>query len=147
MVSSREDLHLQDRAHAGHTAGQAATGLTGWVLPTDDGSNNASAQNQYASIWNDVGGTLAGLQLQFDGVQTNSFGYWSGTAAVSPPDWSNCRYVNGGYTSTCQNEAFNFGVAVRAGDVASSSVPEPQSLALALLAFGAALGVRKRRPG
>ena len=51
------------------SAGLAASGLTGWVLPTGDGDAAAGALNQYLSIWNSVGGSFAGLSGQFDGVQ------------------------------------------------------------------------------
>lgn len=37
-----------------------------------------AATNQYLSIWNAVGGTLAGLEAQFDGVQAGF--YWSDSA-------------------------------------------------------------------
>ena len=67
------------------SAGFAATGLTGWMLPTGDGVEAEGALNQFLSIWNDVGGTLAGLQSEFDGVQ--SFGFWSGSEFDASLAW------------------------------------------------------------
>ena len=125
------------------SAGAAQTDFTGWFLPTGDGSKLAGALNQYLSIWNDVGGSLAGLKAQFDGVQSNF--YWSGTEYAPNPNGARVFRTGGG-------EQVNFGkgiamhaVAVRPGDVAAS-VPEPQTLALALLALGAAVVARRRRP-
>jgi hypothetical protein len=125
------------------SAGFAATGLTGWVLPTGDGSSAAGALNQYLSIWLDVGSSLAGLQGQFDGVQTTN--YWSGSAYAPTPGiaWYFFSTTGGQITTNDANKMW--AVAVLPGDVAAS-VPEPQTLALALLALGATLVVRSRRP-
>ena len=126
------------------SAGFAATGLTGWILPTGDGDSAAGGLNQFLSIWNDVGGTLAGLQGQFDGVQTDD--YWSGTVFASVGSGLAWRFrtLNGDQQFTDQFRSL-YAVAVRPGDVAAS-VPEPQTLALALLALGATVVARKRRP-
>jgi hypothetical protein len=43
-------------------------------------------------------------------------------------------------------DGFLYAVAVRLGDVAAP-VPEPQTLALVLLALGATVVARRRRPG
>jgi len=43
------------------SAGAAQTDFTGWFLPTGDGLQAVGALNQYAYIWNDVGGSLGGI--------------------------------------------------------------------------------------
>lgn len=123
------------------TAGVAQTDFTGWFLPTGNGDQAAGALNQYRSIRNDVGGTFAGLEAQFDGVQ--SVFYWSGTEYAVFRAWSF------GSVSGVQNTGFLldplFAVAVRPGDVAAA-VPEPQTLALVLLALGATVVARRMPP-
>ena len=125
-------------------AGAAQTAFTGWFLPTGDGGSVAGALNQYRSIWNDVGSLFTGLQAQFDGVQ--SFSYWSGTEyAPNPVGAWYFNAVDGDQNGVLKNVAL-FAVAVRPGDV-TAPVPEPQTLALALLALGATVVARRRRPG
>ena len=125
------------------SAGAAQTAFTGWFLPTGDGGSVAGALNQYLSIWSDVGSSLAGLQAQFDGVQ--SFYYWSGTEYAPDPDLAWYFYsVDGGQSDVGKFIAL-YAVAVRPGDVAAR-VPEPKTLALALLALGATVVARRRRP-
>ena len=121
-------------------AGLAATGLSGWVLPTGDVDANPAviALNQYQSIWDQAGGTFAALQAQFDGVQPGY--YWS--ASGSPPSEAYLFGTGGDQFTSTQNDA-SFAVAVRAGDVAAS-VPEPTSLALLSRSLGA-LGLVSRR--
>jgi MYXO-CTERM domain-containing protein len=133
------------------SAGFAATGLTGWTLPTGNGTSVAGGPDQFLSIWMDAYyDSLGGLQAQFEGVQTGR--YWSSTLYGDYPSnaWYLWIYVmpNGIYTAipltTNQNDQL-YTVAVRPGDVAAF-VPEPQTLALALLALGAAVVARRRRP-
>ena len=126
------------------SAGDAQTDFTGWFLPTGNGGSVPGALNQYRSIWNDVGSSLAGLQARFDGVQSNI--YWSGTAYAPNPDraWF-FRTTDGLQSDFIKNGAL-YAAAVRPGDVAAR-VPEPQTLALALLALGATVVARRRRPG
>ncbi len=97
------------------------------------------------SVLNPAGDTaeqIANLAL-FSNVQ--SYDYWSGTEYAPDPDraWYFSTVVGN------QNVDFKFSalyaVAVRPGDVAAS-VPEPQTLALALLALGATVVARRRRP-
>lgn len=123
------------------SAGAAQTDFTGWFLPTGDGSQAAGALNQYLSIWIDVGSSLAGLRAQFDGVQ--SAVYWSGTEFAPGDAWllgTGAGFQLNGFKSNAL-----LAVAVRSGDV-TASVPEPQTLALALLALGATVVARRRRP-
>ena len=124
-------------------AGAAQTAFTGWFLPTGDGGSVAGALNQYLSIWNDVGVSLANLQAQFDVVQ--SFGYWSGTEYAPNPASAWDFFTVVGFQSYDSKDSALYAVAVRPGDVAAS-VPEPQTLALALLALGATVVARRRRP-
>ena len=126
------------------STGAAQTAFTGWFLPTGDGGSVAGALNQYLSIWNDVGISFTGLQAQFDGVQSG--GYWSGTEYAPGPGsaWSFFTF-GGGQVNVGKSNAL-YAVAVRPGDVAAR-VPEPQTLALVLLALGATVVARRRRPG
>jgi len=122
-------------------AGLAATGLAGWVLPTGDGTQAAGPRNQFLAIMNAVGGSLSGLQAQFNDVQ--SFYYWSGTEYSSPLFAWTFRSVDGNQSLSSKGSPL-YAVAVRPGDV-SAAVPEPQTLALALLALGATVVARRRR--
>ncbi len=129
------------------SAGLAASGLTGWVLPTGDGQASAGAQNQYQSIWNSVGSSFAGLLGQFDGVHADL--YWSGSVFAPNPS---CVWgfrvdsgPNSGNQVSCLLQTISlFTVAVRPGDVAAA-VPEPQTYALMLMGVGAVLLARRRR--
>jgi hypothetical protein len=123
------------------TAGAAQTNFTGWFLPTGNGFQAVGALNQYLSIWNDVGGTLEGLLTQFDGVQ--SAFYWSGTEFPTASGAWLFSPVSGIQGASLQGDQL-FAVAVRPGDV-TASVPEPQTLALVLLALGATAVARRRR--
>ena len=62
--------------------GSNSTGVTGWVLPTADGTQIAGPMNQWVSIWNQSGGTLNGLQNQFHGLQP-SVPYWANALVLS----------------------------------------------------------------
>jgi PEP-CTERM motif len=66
--------------------------------------------------------------------------YWSGSVfSPAPGNAWGFNASNGGQGSTPQTNSL-FVVAVRPGDV-----PEPQTLALALLALGATVAARRRR--
>ena len=99
----------------------------------------------FESVLNQVGDTpeqIANLAL-FSNVQ--SVIYWSGTEyAPSPGSAWDFSAGNGGQFTGAKLYAL-YAVAVRPGDV-TASVPEPQTLALALLALGAAVVARRRRP-
>lgn len=89
----------------------------------------------------DTAEQIANLAL-FSNVQ--DFGYWSGTQYAPESDRAWGFYANGGFQNFVYKEFSLWAVAVRPRDVAA--VPEPQTLALALLALGATLAVRRRRP-
>ena len=126
------------------SAGDAQTDFKGWFLPTGDGGSVAGALNQYLSIWSDVGSSVVGLQAQFDGVQSNS--YWSGTEYATNPVFPWLFHPHVGFQYVDFDKSFAlYAVAVRPRDV-TASVPEPQTLALALLALGATVVARRRRP-
>lgn len=83
------------------------------------------------------------LVSQFTNVQSDF--YWSGTeyAPLRNSAWS--FPVFDGKADVDDNSTPGYAVAVRPGDVVGS-VPEPQTLALALLALGAAGVATRRRP-
>ena len=96
----------------------------------------------YKSVLNQAGDTaeqIANLAL-FSNVQ--SYSYWSGTEYAPHPVGAWNFGTNSGYQSPDYKSTALYAVAVRPGDV-----PEPQTLALALLALGAMAVVRRRRPG
>ena len=82
------------------------------------------------------------LRAEFANVQPGF--YWSGTEVV--PGIVAWTFVPDVGLQLVGFQDFQFfAVAVRPGDVAAS-VPEPQTLALALLALGAMVVARRRRP-
>lgn len=115
----------------------------GWKLPTGIGYDAPGPSNQYLSIWNEEGSTLSGLQVDF--VDVVPYFYWAD---------SGCRPCTGGTAwwffpsfgdqSLYPVESILNAVAVRPGDVLRS-VPEPNSLALLLLAVGVMSAVCLRR--
>lgn len=119
------------------------TGCTGGELShlfVSDLGNQA-----FTSVLNQVGDTaeqIANLAL-FSNVQSS--GYWSGTEYA--PDPSDAWFFNTvvGFQNLFGKDRALYAVAVRPGDVAAA-VPEPQSLALVLLALGAAVVARRKRP-
>jgi hypothetical protein len=122
-------------------AGFAATGLTGWVLPTGAFGQPAGVGNQYLSIWASIGSTYTGLSNQFDGVKPNY--YWSGSEFEQTFAWV-FNASNGDPSAGFKGNGFS-AVAVRPGDVAA--VPEPQTVALLLAGLGVLAVVSRRRPG
>jgi MYXO-CTERM domain-containing protein len=74
--------------------------------------------------------------------------YWSGTPDTTDPYDPDPRawifYTDMGLQNSVGAYVDGTAIAVRSGDVAAA-VPEPQTLALALLALGAAAVARRRR--
>jgi MYXO-CTERM domain-containing protein len=97
-----------------------------------------------------AGGPQAGWGLTntayFQNMRASA--YWSGTAYVSPGSGSAWDfYTQDGYQGDDGTGVALYAVAVRSGDVLreAGTVPEPQTLALALLALGAAVVTSRRR--
>lgn len=125
------------------SAGFAASGLTGWVLPTGFGQAPAGAQNQYLSIWESVDYSFSRLQAQFDGVQAAL--YWSASPFGASGNRAWVFASDEGYQGDFGASFPLFVVAVRPGDVAAA-IPEPKSYALMLMGISALLlAVRKSR--
>jgi hypothetical protein len=135
-------------------AGLAATGLSGWVLPTGDGNQAAGPLNQYLSIMLAVGyvppvlptitSPFANLSAQFDGVQQFGF-YWSSTQYSDPNQPNNVWRLDlsTGWQNVVDKSSQHLAVAVRSGDVAS---PVPIPATVALLGLGiVGIGAARRK--
>lgn len=105
------------------------------LFVTDLGNGRASVQNQTG----DTAEQIRNLAL-FSNVGTDE-AYWSGTAYEPNLSFSMQFEPGNGYQYRQDVNAVLYAVAVR-GDV-----PEPQTLALVLLALGATVVARTRRPG
>ena len=133
-------------------------GYDDWRLPTSlnaDGTGpcqgfNCSGSEMGHMFYNNWGasagsafstGTNAAYLALFSNVQSGL--YWSGTEESSGFAWD--FYTTGGTQNSAGKAGEFYAVAVRAGDV-TASAPEPQTLALALLALGATVVARRRRP-
>jgi len=140
-----------------------------WRLPTLD-PNDASCTGGFGLGvgYNCTGGELSGLFVTDLGYNNNGSGlitsddtaeqnanlalfsnvqssvYWSGTEYAPDPDVAWFFSTRFGGQSFVGKSFALYAVAVRPGDVAAS-VPEPQTLALALLALGATAVARGRR--
>jgi hypothetical protein len=140
--------------------------FSGWALPTiDTGDTSCSANfnfgglypNQYfgfnctgsamgylyyTELGNPAGGPLSNTG-PFQNLQSDT--YWSATEFAPSPDLAWIFLNNTGTQSWGDKSQAFYAVAVRPGDVAAA-VPEPQTLALVLLALGAGVVTRRRRP-
>ena len=114
------------------TALDGFAGSNDWVLPSI---------SQYAGLFAAYGDLT--LVSQFLDVQSDA--YWSGTEYAQFPAraWYFSSFDGPQYIF--DKDFAMYAVAVRPGDVAAS-VPEPQTLALVLLALGATVVARRRRP-
>lgn len=105
----------------------------------------AELGNKVGSVLDQTGDTaeqIANLAL-FSNVQSSN--YWSGTEYAPNTGIAWTFYTDGGGLQSLDDKRFGlYAVAVRPGDVAAS-VPEPQTLALALMALGAAMVGRSKR--
>lgn len=108
-------------------------GSDAWVLPSI---------SQYATLFAEVGNLT--LVTQFTNVQQPDLLYWSGTE-VTPGVFASSFLPGPGSQFRDVETNRRFAVAVRPADVAAA-VPEPQSLALVLLALGAGAVAWRRRP-
>ena len=91
----------------------------------------------------DTAEPIANLAL-FRNVQSSV--YWSGTENAPNPASAWIFQSSDGYQVNYFKDDPLYAAAVRPGDVAAA-VPEPQTLALTLLALGSAVMARRRRPG
>ena len=125
------------------SVGFAASGLTGWVLPTGDANAPPGPRNQYQSIWNDVGGQ-AGLGKQFDNVNIHQY-YWASTGMPSGTGGLMAEAFRPEGDRLDMQFAFDrfLAVAVRRGDVAIA-VPEPQTWALMVAGLLGLLLIKRR---
>lgn len=98
----------------------------------------ASAGSSFAT------GTNAANLALFTNVQ--SFGYWSGTEYASLPGNAWGFSTSGGNQNYVTQNVALYAVAVRPGDVAVSSVPEPQTYVMMLAGLGALMVAVRRRP-
>ena len=117
-------------------------GFDDWRLPTGDGNQPAGASNEFLSVWNAAGGSPITFQPIFANVVANY--YWSSTEYAPNPDsvWA-FFFPFYGYPLRNEVNVF-FAVAVRSGDVAEV-VPEPQTMALVILALGVGWTATRRR--
>ena len=105
-------------------------GSNDWVLPSI---------SQFDGLFTAYGNLT--LVSEFKNVVAGF--YWS-EATFPPSDFARSFRPDSGSDGAFLKNTSHFAVAVRPGDVAAS-VPEPQTLALALLALGATVVARRRR--
>ena len=98
-------------------------------------------QESVLDLTGDTAEQIANLAL-FSNVQSRV--YWSGTEYAPPSVDAWAFNTSAGAQTHSPKIRFSYAVAVRPGDVAAA-VPEPQTLALALLALGATVVARRRR--
>ena len=106
-------------------------GSSDWVLPS---------QSEYAALYAEVG-DLSSVSA-FTNVGRDY--YWTGTE-YTPGYQAFTYYPDLGWPAYNTEVSPMYAVAVRPGDVIAS-VPEPETLALVLLALGAVTLTRRRRP-
>jgi MYXO-CTERM domain-containing protein len=127
-------------AHGGYDDWQLASiDALKQLFVTDLGNGGGTSVLDHAG---DSAEQLANMALF---TQLQSWGYWSGTADATSPDAAWGFFTASGSPVNVSKGLALYAVAVRTGDVAAV-VPEPQTLALALLALGATAVLRRRRP-
>ena len=133
-----QDWEVNRRQNWARQKAWAETTLDGFA-----GSNDwrLPGITEYANLFTAYG-DLTSNTLPFVDVQPGSI-YWSGTE-LSPGIFAWFFRSDDGVQFTGSESNQFFAVAVRPGDV-TAPVPEPQTLALALLALGATVVARRRR--
>jgi hypothetical protein len=132
-------LYESDKTCSAAGGGYGCTGgeLSG-LFTTDLGTQ------AYESVREQKGDTaeqIANLAL-FRNIQLNA--YWSNSVFTSQPRWGINYRAQDGCQCVADIDAQLYAVAVRPGDVIAS-VPEPQTLTLALLGLAAVSATRKRK--
>ena len=141
-------------------------GFDDWRLPTLNPADASCTGGSVGFGYNCTGGELSGLFVTDLGYNNNgsglitsddtaeqianlalfsnvqSFVYWSGTEYAPGPGLAWAFDTSFGFQGFSVKSSALYAVAVRPGDV-TASVPEPQTLALVLLALGAT-GVASR---
>ena len=148
-------------------------GFSDWRLPTVNMADTTCLGGIGSGV-NCSGGELSGLMIADLGYNTDGGAlltaddtaqqvanqalfrnqplggsFWTNTAHPTLPDWAAVfdAFFMGepGIQGWREKELAHYAMAVRTGDVAAA-VPEPQTLALALLALGATALARRQRP-
>jgi len=130
-------------------------GYSDWRLPSTDGSTcdaiNAGlapycSSSEMGHLWTEELGNSAGSVVSIGGLQNlKGFSYWSGSEHPDNPGFGlsyDLLFAGAfGYNKFFEMRA----MAVRRGDVAASTVPEPDTGLLALVALGGLALIRRQR--
>lgn len=121
--------------YAAKSAGLAATGLTGWVLPT---------RAEYGQIWSHLGGRLLAWEAQFG----YKYDLWTSEVYGANPNlaWTYDVTIEDFDLFRAEHTFFDLSaLAVRPGDVLAAPVPEPETYAMMLAGLGLIARLARRR--
>lgn len=125
-------------------------GFDDWRLPTGATGTCTGyncTDNEMGHLWYVELGNVAGAITNFGGFQNlQSYYYWSGTQFAPDPIYA--WYFNpGDGQQQIRGLEYRFhAMAVRSGDVATTTVPEPSTVVLLLAGFAALARARSQRP-